>query len=66
MLAVVSDGGPIDVFVNDGNGLRGIYSRLASSGINTYETSLLDPGTIRVSVEASEEIGWRIVAVASP
>jgi hypothetical protein len=66
VLAVVSDGGPIDVFVNDGNGLRGIYSRLASSGINTYETSLLDPGTIRVSVEASEEIGWRIVAVASP
>ena len=65
-LVIASDGGPIKVSVDDGSGERSIYERPESSGISTYETSSLGTGNISVAVEAAEQVGWRIVAIALP
>jgi hypothetical protein len=34
--------------------------------IGSYETGVMDPGTIRISVEARADVFWRIVVVRSP
>jgi hypothetical protein len=52
--------------VDDGSGERSIYHRPESSGISTYETSALGTGNISVTVEATEQVGWRIVVIALP
>ena len=65
-LVIASDGGPIKVTVDDGSGERSIYERPESSGISTYETSALGAGNISVTVEATEQVGWRIVAITLP
>ena len=65
-LVIASDSGPIKVTVDDGSGERSIYHRPESSGISTYETSALGTGNISVTVEATEQVGWRIVVIALP
>ena len=63
ILVVASSGGPLDVFITDNDGKRGIFSRPLSNGVYTYETVKMDPGQIGVSVEANDDITWQIVAV---
>ena len=65
-LVITSDSGPIEVSVDDGSGERSIYDRPESIGISTYETALLSTGNISVMVEATEQVVWRIVAIALP
>ena len=65
-LVITSDSGPIEVSVDDGSGERSIYDRPESSGIGTYETASLGTGNISVVVEATEQVGWRIVAITLP
>ena len=65
-LVIAFDGGPIKVSVDDGSGERGIFDRSESSGMGTYETASLGTGNISVVVEATEQVGWRIVAITLP
>ena len=65
-LVIASDGGPIKVSVDDGSGERSIYERPESSGTGIYETASLDMGNVSVVVEATGQVGWRIVAVTLP
>lgn len=66
LVVISADGGPIGVFVDDGNGIRQVFGGSADGMIGSYETGVMDPGTIRISVEARADVFWRIVVVRSP
>ena len=66
MLVISADAGPIGLQIDEGDGPRQIYGGPPGSETSTYETGWMGGGSITVTVEAPEEVNWRLVAVLGP
>ena len=63
LVVIATERGPIEISIEDGSGKRGIYSRSLSFGVSKYETPTLESGQVEISVQAGEDVIWRIVVV---
>lgn len=63
-LVIASDGGPLEIEVNTGEGPRVIYNRPPGDGIATYESGALDASEVSIAIDADSSVSWRLVIVA--
>ena len=61
---VASDGGPIEIGINTGEGPRVIYNRPPGDGIATYESDAFVASDASVAVQAASSVSWKVVIVA--
>ena len=62
-LVIASDGGPLEIEVNTGEGPRVIYNRPPGDGIATYESGALDASEVSIAIDAASSVSWRLVIV---
>ena len=60
---IATESWPIEISIEDGSGKRGIYFRPLSIVVSKYEPQTLESGQIEISVQAGEDIIWKIVVV---
>ena len=63
-LVIASDGGPLEIEVNTGEGPRVIYNRPPGDGIATYESGALGASEVSIAIDADSSVSWRLVIVA--
>ena len=63
-LVIASDGGPLEIEVNTGEGPRVIYNRPPGNGIATYESGALNASEVSIAIDAASSVSWRLVIVA--
>ena len=61
---VASDGGPIEIGIDTGEGPRVIYNRPPGDGIATYESDAFVASDASVAVQAASSVSWKVVIVA--
>ena len=63
-LIVASDGGPLEIEVNTGEGPRVIYNRPPGDGISTYESDAFVTSEVSITIDAASSVSWKLVIVA--
>ena len=64
-LIIASDSGPLKISLASETETRVIYERPEGEGIGTHETRTLNSDSTSIIVEASIDVSWMILAVAS-
>ena len=62
-LIIASDGGPIEVKINTGDGYRVIYNRPAGDSVATYESDAFVASDLSIAVEATASVSWKLLIV---
>ncbi|MEC7426953.1 MAG: hypothetical protein VX846_03995 [Actinomycetota bacterium] len=63
-LIIASDGGPLEIEVNTGEGPRVIYNRPPGDGISTYESDTFVTSEVSITIDAASSVSWKLVIVA--
>ena len=63
-LIIASDGGPVEIEINTGDGPRLIYNRPAGEGVATYESDAFVASDLSIAVEATSSVSWKLLIVA--
>ena len=63
-LIIASDGGPVEIEINTGDGPRVIYNRPTGEGVATYESDAFVASDLSIAVEATSSVSWKLLIVA--
>ena len=63
-LIIASDGGPLEIEVNTGEGARVIYNRPPGDGISTYESDPFVASEVSITIDAASSVSWELVILA--
>ena len=61
---VASDGGPIEIEIDTGEGPRVIYNRPPGDKIATYESDAFGASDVSVAIQAGTSVSWKLLIVA--
>ena len=63
-LIIASDGGPLEIEVNTGEGARVIYNRPPGDGISLYGSDAFGASAVSITIDAASSVSWKLVIVA--